>query len=272
MTSKLLKSYDRSRVPLYIQVASIMRHRIQTGLWSPGQKISTLEELEREFEVARVTVRQAVELLNEEGLLEARQGRGTFVSSVKQDRHWLQLATSWSSLVTSLEDNVPERITVEKVCAPPHLDEGDGQLAAKYVRLCSVQYKNGEPYSVVNLHLARDIFDMDAKRFMVAAALPTIDAMDSIVLGEAHQTLVVGSADPEIADLMKISLGAPTVQCRCVITDDKGIAIYVADIVYRSDCIRLRINLLGAKAGRKKRAVGSDNTVSLFSRKSHKAL
>jgi GntR family transcriptional regulator len=272
MTSKLLKSYDRSRIPLYIQVASIMRHRIQSGLWSPGQKISTLEELEREFEVARVTVRQAVEVLNEEGLLEARQGRGTFVSSVKQDRHWLQLATSWSSMVTSLEDNVPERITVDKASTPPHLDEGDGRLAAKYVRLCSVQYKNGEPYSVVNLHLARDIFDMNAKRFMVAAALPTIDAMDSIMLGEAHQTLVVGSADPEIADLMKIPLGSPTVQCRCVITDDKGIAIYVANIVYRSDCIRLRINLLGAKADRKKRAVGGDNAMSLFSRKSRKVL
>jgi GntR family transcriptional regulator len=102
--------------------------------------------------------------------------------------------------------------------------------------------------------------------------LPTIDAMDSIMLGEAHQTLVVGSADPEIADLMKIPLGSPTVPCRCVITDDKGIAIYVADIVYRSDCIRLRINLLGAKVDRKKRAVGGDNAMSLFSRKSRKAL
>ena len=43
-----------------------MRHRIQSGQWKPGQKISTLEELEREFEVARVTVRQAVEILRGE--------------------------------------------------------------------------------------------------------------------------------------------------------------------------------------------------------------
>ncbi|WP_029585003.1 GntR family transcriptional regulator [Bradyrhizobium sp. URHD0069] len=272
MVSKLLKSYDRSRVPLYIQVASVMRNRIQSGLWSPGQKISTLEELEREFEVARVTVRQAVEVLNEEGLLEARQGRGTFVSSEKQDRHWLQLATGWNSLVTSLEDNVPEMIVVEKAGAPPHLDEGDGKLAARYVRLCSVQYKNEEPYSVVNLHLARTIFDMNPKRFMTAAALPTIDAMDSIALGEAHQTLVVGSADPEIADLLKIPLGAATMQCRCIVIDDKGIAIYVANIVYRSDCIKLRVDLLGTKADRKKRAGGGDNAVSLFPAKSRKAL
>ena len=71
---------------------------------------------------------------------------------------------------------------------------------------------------------------------------------------------------------MKIPLGSATVQCRCVVTDDKGVAIYVADIVYRSDCIKMRINLLGAKADRKKRANGGDNAVSLFSRKSRKAL
>ena len=45
--SKLLKAYDRSRVPLYIQVASVMRQRIETKQWRPGQKISTLVELEQ---------------------------------------------------------------------------------------------------------------------------------------------------------------------------------------------------------------------------------
>src|SRR5262249_11951281 len=48
--SKLLKAYDRSRVPLYIQVAAVMRQRIERRQWQPGQKISTLVELEREFE------------------------------------------------------------------------------------------------------------------------------------------------------------------------------------------------------------------------------
>ena len=73
-------AYDRSRVPLYIQVAAVMRQRIERKQWQPGQKISTLEELEREFEVARVTVRQAIDLLREEGLLRCQQGRGTFIS------------------------------------------------------------------------------------------------------------------------------------------------------------------------------------------------
>src|SRR6516225_9814522 len=87
--SKLSETYGRSRVPLYVQVASVLRTRIQSGLWSAGVKIPTLEELEREFEVARVTIRQAVDILREEGMLQARQGLGTFVSHKMHDRHWV---------------------------------------------------------------------------------------------------------------------------------------------------------------------------------------
>jgi GntR family transcriptional regulator len=255
--SKLLKAYDRSRVPLYIQVASVLRTRIQSGQWGAGEKISTLEELEREFEVARVTVRQAVDILREEGMLQARQGLGTFVSKRSHDRHWVQLATNWNSLIESLKDNVPRRLTIDRDVAQPDLAEGDGKAAASYVKLRSVQYRNDEPYSVVNLHLARDVFDMSPERFKGGAALVTIDAMDEITLMEAHQSLTIGSADPEIADLLMISIGAPTVEAHCVVVDHRGTAIYVGDIIYRSESIKLQINLLETSpVGNKKQRNG----------------
>jgi len=244
--SKLLKAYNRSRVPLYIQVASVLRQRIDSGQWSQGEKISTLEELESEFQVARVTVRQAVDVLREEGLLRALQGRGTFVAKKTQDRHWLKLAVNWTSLVNSLKDNVPRSIRLEENCTPPVLQPGDGELADGYVGLHSLQYRNNEPYSVVALCLARRIYELDPRQFMRAAALSTIDSRDDITLRDAHQTLLIGSASPEIADLMKIPLGAPTVESHLVIVDDTGEAIYVGDIIYRADFIKLQVDLLGS--------------------------
>ncbi|MCZ6642876.1 MAG: GntR family transcriptional regulator, partial [Gammaproteobacteria bacterium] len=80
MEIDLAKTYERSRVPLYLQVASALRRRIQRGNWKVGDKISTLEELETEFQVARVTLRKAIDLLQTDGILDCRQGRGTFVS------------------------------------------------------------------------------------------------------------------------------------------------------------------------------------------------
>src|SRR3984957_21127681 len=102
--------YDRSRVPLYLQVASVMRQRINSARWVEGERISTLEEWEQECGVARVTIRQAIELLRVEGLLQAQQGRGTFVSGKAVNNRRLQLATELDSLVESIRSNVLKRV------------------------------------------------------------------------------------------------------------------------------------------------------------------
>ncbi len=247
--SELSKVYDRSRVPLYIQVASVMRRRIETKQWLPGQKISTLVELEREFAVARVTVRQAIDILREEGLLRSQQGRGTFVAETSVSRHWFKLATSWDVLVNTIKDNVPKRIKVDHPPPMPALREDEGELAPKYVFMRSVQFKDGKPYGVVNVHLADHVFRRAPDDFRQHPALSVLAGLKNIEIKGAHQTVVIGSADPVTAGLLHAELGAPVAECRCAVIDSKGVAIYVADIIYRSDAIKLHIDLLaGARA------------------------
>ena len=63
----------QSRTPLYLQMAEVLRQRVHRGVWAPGDLLPTLDELAREFSVAKVTVRQAVKLLQDEGLLASRR-------------------------------------------------------------------------------------------------------------------------------------------------------------------------------------------------------
>ncbi len=248
--SKFTEIFDRSRAPLYVQVAAVMRQRIDSGQWAEGEKISTLEELEKEFAVARVTIRQGIELLRNEGLLNAQQGRGTFVSGRSKNHRWLNLATDFDSLIESLRGNVLKRIQIDESASPPALSEGEGRVADSYVFLRSVQYNGGEPFSVVNLHLDRSIYARDAKRFTRTAALPEIVEMDDVVIAHANQTVTIGVADTETAELLKIGLGEPTADCHLVLIDGDGIAIYVADIHYIKDCFALRTDLLSTRRAR----------------------
>jgi GntR family transcriptional regulator len=263
--SDLSKVYDRSRVSLYIQVASVIRRRIETGQWRPGQKISTLVELEREFEVARVTIRQAIAILREEGLLHSHQGRGTFVAQKPVDRHWLKLATSWDVLVASIKDNLLKRIKVDNPPPLPVLSEDEGDLASKYAFMRSVQYKDGEPYGIVNVHIDDEIYRRAPDEFRQRPALSVLASMvKDIDIRDAHQTVVISSADPATADLLRIGLGAPVAECHCVVVDQRGIAIYVADIIYRSDAIKLHIDLLaGSRAAGKGRASKSSTGAAM---------
>jgi GntR family transcriptional regulator len=236
--------YDRSRVPLYLQVASVMRQRINSSRWVEGERISTLEELEQEFGVARVTIRQAIELLRVEGLLQAQQGRGTFVSGKAVNNRWLNLATDFDSLVESIRSNVLKRVFIQRDAEPPVLIPGEGNPAKAYTFLRSVQFNSGKPFSVVNLHLDQKLFLRDSKRFTRSAALPKIAEMEDVVITHAYQMFTIGVADPETADLLEIGLGEPTADCHLTVIDDKGVAIYVADIHYLKNCFVLRSDLL----------------------------
>ncbi|HEV3175478.1 MAG TPA: GntR family transcriptional regulator [Stellaceae bacterium] len=242
--SELAKTLRLSVVPLYIQVAAELRRRIESGHWASGQKISTIEDLQAEFGVARVTVRQAVELLEKDKLVRRQQGRGTFVAADLEDTRWLKLDTSWSSLIGTLKHNVPKFMPVSAPMPAPRLGTDEGRAAPEYVFLRSVQYRGERAYSVVNVQLAKDIYERDPQAFRRHAALPIVAGMKGVKIATARQTLVIGSAEPEIAGLLGVPLNAPTAEARCVVVDRRGIAIYVADITYRGDCIRLETTLL----------------------------
>jgi GntR family transcriptional regulator len=250
---KAARIFERSRVPIYVQVASVMRQRIESGVWAVGDKISTLEELEQEFGVARVTIRQGIELLREEGLLQSQQGRGTFVSGKPKHDRWLNIATDFETMISSIRENVVRRAQVQKQVPPPDLGPGEGKLAEDYVFIRSVQYNKGEPFSVVNVHLDGELYERDPSSFMNAAAIAMISEFEDVTISHAHQTLTIGVADPETAELLRIGLGEPVADCRLILLDQRDVAIYVANIHYHKSCFAMRMDLLsksGPRAGR----------------------
>ena len=69
--------------PVYIQIHNQLRENIENGYWKVGQKIPAERELAAEFGVSRMTLRQAIQTLVDEGVLERRVGSGTFVARSK---------------------------------------------------------------------------------------------------------------------------------------------------------------------------------------------
>jgi GntR family transcriptional regulator len=63
----------------YLQLAAILRERIRSGQIPAGRRIPSQSELEQEFDLGRNTIKRAVEILKNEGLVETSPGRGLFV-------------------------------------------------------------------------------------------------------------------------------------------------------------------------------------------------
>ena len=70
-------------LPAYMKIHDQIKKGIDEGNWKIGERLPSERDLAEEFEVSRMTLRQAISLLVEEGVLERRVGSGPFVSSTR---------------------------------------------------------------------------------------------------------------------------------------------------------------------------------------------
>lgn len=73
-----------SKQPLYLQIRSFLRQKIESGELKPGDQIPIEAELAEQFNVSRITIKSALKLLVDEGLVSRTAGRGTFVTDTQQ--------------------------------------------------------------------------------------------------------------------------------------------------------------------------------------------
>ena len=83
--------YRNSPLPRYYQLKEIMRERVQSDEWKPGDLIPSERELSEKYGISRMTARQAITDLVNEGLFYREQGKGTFVSQRKITQQLIRL-------------------------------------------------------------------------------------------------------------------------------------------------------------------------------------
>lgn len=234
---------DNAEVPLYVQLADLFRQRIVKGIWKDGDKLPSLEQLAAEFEVARLTVRQAIERLTRDGLVSPQRGRGTFVTGQPQDNRWLRVETTLENLSALYKDTQPTVLTIDESTRPPPLRETDGVPAPRYVYMRRVHSHAGQPYCVIDIFLDAEIFAKHPERFRTETVIPMLLAMKSVRIVTARQVLTISTADVEVAQQLRIGLNAPVAQVRRVFTGPGQRVIYLADVTYRGDFVHMEMDL-----------------------------
>jgi GntR family transcriptional regulator len=243
MTSSVLTKLREGTTPLYAQITGLMKRRIQSGEWPPGTALPTLNELAAQFGVARVTVRQAMDVLAAERLIWRRQGKGTFVTEHGRDKHWLSVETDWKSLVRMIEGTESHVLNAFDTIRSPRLESADGNAAETYHYMRRLHSYQGRSHLLIDLYLDRKVYLRARKKFDQLPVIPVMDRLPGLKLGPARQTLTVSTADIEIAELLHMAVGEPIVEVRRVIQDATGKVIYFANLHYKADAFRLEMHL-----------------------------
>ena len=235
-------SIFRRHVPRYLQLADLFRQRIAKGHWALGEKLPSLFELVQEFDVARVTVRQAIDVLRRDGLVDPVQGRGTFVTGKQAPDRWLHVSATLTDLGQIYRGTTPQLLNIAEGSTSPRVTEKDGPLAPEYFFMRRVHAQEGVPYAVIGIYLDKSVFSRNPKKFRAQLVIPLLLEMN-VAITKAHQTLTISTADIEISNLLSVAVNSPVAEVRRVFNGADGKVLYLAEVSYRGDFIRMEMDL-----------------------------
>lgn len=234
-----LQTMRRANVPLHVEVASLLRSRILSGELKSGERLPSLAELAKVFGVTSLTVRQAMNTLDDEGLIERASGRGTFVKEIEiKPRRVFSVTSDLSQL---LGGDMPLEVVLSTDAA---FDEDVIVEDTAFKRLKRRHELGGQPFCMLDVHLRKDIYESAPETFdreLIVSAFKDL----RIGLGSATQTVALSSADLEMAEGLQVEVNSPVFKVVRKVKDDQGQLLYFGDLIYPGDALEFRIDFLG---------------------------
>ena len=207
--------------PLYHQLMQRIRGDIERGVYPTGSRIPPEHELEKLYQVSRVTVRRALSELTSEGLLERKQGKGTFVATPRgglplKNLHSFHDSCKLNRVKPSI-DVIHVRETEAGAEAAEGLNISRGSRVLEILRVCRA---DGVPVVLERNHFS-----------MAYAWLQDQDLSGSLynILREygvepklALDDVSIRFAGEEEAKLLETEAGVPLIRLHEVIYDQRG--------------------------------------------------
>lgn len=200
------------RLPLYQLLRDDLATKISAGTWSPDVPLPSETSLAESYGVSLGTMRHAIEELVDEGMLERRQGSGTFLRrpdfKSSMFRFFLFQSTDGGDLLP--DSRILSRTKVdptEDVARELQLAPGD-----KAIRLSRVRLYKDEPFAAEDIWLPYDRFrafyDM-ALTEIGPLLYPVYENVCGQLVATVEETLTIATADGEQARLLNMAPGAP---------------------------------------------------------------
>lgn len=221
-----------STTPLYQQVANDLHEAIVNDVYHVGARVPTETELSRLYDVSRITIRKAIEMLVEEGLLAKRRGKGTFVQEshrapmVLDDRRTALNGFSASCRQNGLEPG-STLLRREVVDVPPAAREFFGENA-RLIAIDRVCTADETPIMIDHCLFARE-----GHEFLETAELENASLFDLIrnATGQcphrdSAQMLSIQLADEQAAHTLSVPVGEPLFSLEGLYRDQDGNPLY----------------------------------------------
>jgi len=237
----------QSKSPLYEQIYLLLRNKISDGQLRPGDLLPSEPELVEQYQVSRATVRQALEELASDGLIQRKQGLGTFVSPPKVEQGLLRIVSFTEDMQRRGLEPGTKLISAELVPASEslarHLEVPVKEPLARIERL---RLADGEPMSLETSYLVHrycpGILEQDYTRHSLRNML---EINYNLRFSNAHQTIRAITAPKEIAKALSVEKDAALLYIERISCTEFKVPIEFLRLFHRGDRYMLQGELRG---------------------------
>lgn len=163
MQNKTIDRFNQEK--LYLQLTRIFLGEITSGRWQLEKQIPTEEDLCKNYNVSKITVRQAINNLVTEGYLTKIQGKGTFVTCTLPATGGLAMKTRLTEEMFGEEVNVKREILSRGMKEPPQDVKAYLKTEESVYHILSRRMANNEPVYIeeafIPYHMVPDVEKMD---------------------------------------------------------------------------------------------------------------
>jgi GntR family transcriptional regulator len=238
----------RTSTPLYVQLKNAVISRISTGDLRPGDRVDSEAELERIHGVSRITVRQALKALVQEGQLYRVPGKGTYVAARKVAP--LAAFTSFSENMRSQGLSPSYQLLATELIDPPPLVRQELRLSERdrAFHLERLLLADERPMGLQDGFYPARYFGDDAGQIS-PSSLDTrslyeqLEQLLDVPLGKASETVEPAIAKRKEVELLGIPTGAPVLVVRRIAYLASGEPVETVKLVFRGDTYRYRVDL-----------------------------
>lgn len=234
----------QSPLPLYVQIRDSLRRKILEGSFAIHERLPSENDMMKTFGVSRITIRQALRDLHNEGLVFSAQGKGTYVSKPKAVQNVQRLQGFGEAMAAQGYEATARLLSIQEcrpakpVIAALGLHSGEDVVEVKRVR-----YLNREAVCVENsyfpLDIGRQMFSLD----LSGDIFPMLENLFGIPLGGADIGLDAILADEETQHFLNLKAGEAILRVERLTHDRSGRPIDFEYLCYRGDSFKYQFRV-----------------------------
>jgi GntR family transcriptional regulator len=236
-----------SHIPYYAQLISLLKGQISQKIWKAGDQIPGEPELCKIYGISRTVVRQALNELEQEGMIVRRKGKGTFVAMPKISESLAQKLTGFYHDMVARGFNPVTEVLRQKVVEANEKVAGllEIPVGSQIVDIKRLRSVNDVPVQLVTSYIPYQLCPKLAEVDLTNRSLyGFLEQECGLFIARGRRYIEAVAASEADARLLQVERGAPMVKLESVSYLENGTPIEYYHAIHRGDRSRFEIELV----------------------------